>query len=481
MGGSWGDVRLGQTSVINFGSTLLASIAGFVATLYIAQELGSATLGAYSLFIAVLTWIKTGFGSGLHYAVTKRMSEIGDNSRDLGAGLIVQTVAFVFVSLGLIAIRDPLNEYLSFRGTELLILTLGVALAFSFVISTLHGEQKVHVAALLKPIDRVIRSGVQIGVVFLSLLGGGIAGLVWGYVAGAIVATVAGITLVSVRPRLPDREHFENVLGFTRYSWLSGLEERSFSAMDTVVLGAFVSTNLIGYYEVAWNLASLLAIFGTSIVQTLFPTISELASNDEYDAVGDLVTDGLAYLGLFLIPGLLGVLVVGEHVLQIYGSEFQRASTVLVILVAARLIYAYEAQFISTLDALNHPEVAFRVNLVFVTTNLVLNIAFVSLFGWLGAAVATGIASCIGLVLSFQALRSFVEFDLPIREFANQLIAAVIMGGIVLLGEPFVVQRIAGPMLAALLLVGGGAAVYFLTLLGISVQFRTTVRDNVLL
>lgn len=472
-------MRLGQTSVIKFGSTLLASIAGFVATLYIAQELGSATLGAYSLFIAVLTWLRTGFGSGIHYAINKRVSEVGNSSRDLGAGLIVQTVAFVLVSLGLIAVRGPLNEYLSFRGTELLILTLGVVLAFSFVNSTLHGEQKVHVAALLRPIDQIVRSSVQLGVVFLSLLGGGIAGLVWGYVAGAIVATVVGATLISIRPRLPDREHFENVLGFTRYSWLSGIEERSFSAMDTVVLGAFVSTNLIGYYEVAWNLASLLAIFGTAIAQTLFPTISNLASNDEYDAVSNLVTDGLAYLGLFLIPGLFGVLVVGEHVLQIYGSEFQRASTILVVLVAARLVYVYEAQFISTLDALDYPEVAFRVNLVFVTVNLVLNVALVSLFGWFGAAVATGIAACIGLVLSFRALRSLIEFDLPLREFTNQLLAAIVMGGIVWVSEPIVVQMSVGPIVTALLLVGSGAMVYFLVLSIISEQFRTTVRNNI--
>lgn len=456
-------------------------MAGFVATLYIAQELGSATLGAYSLFIAVLTWLKTGFGSGIHYAINKRVSEVGDSSRDLGAGLIVQTVAFVFVSLGLITIRDLLNKYLSFQGTELLILTLGVILAFSFVNSTLHGEQKVHIAAFLKPIDQIVRSSVQLGVVFLSLLGGGIAGLVWGYIAGAIVATVIGATLISIQPRLPGREHFENVLGFTRYSWLSGLEERSFSAMDTVVLGAFVSTNLIGYYEVAWNLASLLAIFGTAIAQTLFPTISNLASNDEYDAVGNLVTDGLAYLGLFLIPGLFGVIVIGEHVLQIYGNDFQRASTILVILVAARLIYVYEAQFITTLDALNYPEVAFRVNLVFVTINLVLNVAFVSLFGWFGAAVATGIAALVGLVLSFRALRSLLEFDLPLREFANQLTAAVVMGGIVWLSEPTIVQMSVGPILTALLLVGSGATVYFLILTGISKQFRMTVRNNITL
>ena len=471
-------MRLGQTSVINFGATLLASLAGFAATLYIAQKLGSATLGAYSLFIAVLIWMQTGFGSGLHYAINKRLSEIGDSSRDLGAGLIAQAVAFVIVSMGLFAFSQTLNEYLSFQGTKLLIIALGIALAFSFVSSILRGEQKVHIAAILKPIDRIIRSGAQLGVIFLSLLGGGLAGLVWGYVAGATVATIVGIALVSVRPRLPNRQHFENVLGFTRYSWLSGIEQRSFSAMDTVVLGAFVSTNLIGYYEVAWNLASLLAIFGNSIVQTLFPAISELASDDEHDAAAKLVTDGLRYLGLFLIPGLFGVLVVGEYVLQIYGSEFQRASMVLIVLVAARLIYAYEAHLISALDALDHPEITFRINLIFVTANLLLNIIFVSQFGWFGAAVATGLAASLGLVLAFNALRSFVDFTLPTQEFANQLIAAIMMGIVVFFVEPLIVRIPFDPIFIALSLVIPGTIVYFFTLLSISERFRATVRVN---
>jgi O-antigen/teichoic acid export membrane protein len=48
--------------------------------------------------------------------------------------------------------------------------------------------------------------------------------------------------------------------------------------MDTLVLAIFVSNSLIAVYEVAWNLASLFAIFGSSISRTLFPEISKLSS-----------------------------------------------------------------------------------------------------------------------------------------------------------------------------------------------------------
>lgn len=475
------DVRIGQTSAIHFGSEVLASLAGFVATLYIARELGGSVLGTYALFIAVVIWVKTGFGSGLHQAVKKRVSEVGDSQRYLGAGLLLQAVAFVAVSIAILLARDPLNAYLGFDGAGLLVATLGVVLATSFVASILHGEQNVHLASVLRPLDRVVRSGVQLAVVFLGVLGGGLVGLIWGYVAGAIVAVIVGLVFVSLRPKWPRREHVVSVLDFTRYSWLSGVEGRSFSAMDTVVLGVFVSTTLIGYYEVAWNLASLLAIFGTSISESLFPTISELESSDEHGEIRDLVNNGLAYSGLFLIPGLVGVLLVGEHVLGLYGSEFEQAGTVLAILVVARLVYAYESQFVMTLNAVDYPDVAFRVNVVFVAANLGLNVLFVYLYGWTGAAVATALAALIGLFVAYAALRRIMTVGLPLPEVGRQVAAAAVMGAVLYPAREVVVTATSASLLETLLLVSLGAGVYFVTLLVLSARFRTTVRDNVAL
>jgi O-antigen/teichoic acid export membrane protein len=472
-------VRLGQTSVVHFGSELLASVAGFVATLYIARELGSSTLGTYALFIAVLIWLKTGVGSGLHQAINKRVSEVGDSARYLGAGIVIQAALFGVVALVLFVFRPYLDWYLGFEGTLLLILALAVVLAFSLVSSTLHGEQKVHVAALLRPLDRVVRSSVQLAVVFLGIIGGGVAGLVWGYVAGAVVAVAAGAVLLSLRPKWPDREQISSVVDFTRYSWLSGIEERSFSAMDTVVLGVFVSQSFIGYYEVAWNLASLLAIFGNSISESLFPTISELESNAERESVRDLLNNGLAYTGLFLIPGFVGVVLVGEPILGLYGSEFEQAGTVLAILVVARLIYAYEAQFIMTLNAIDYPDIAFRVNLVFVASNIVLNVVLVYLYGWVGAAVGTATAAFVGLIVAYYALTDVIDLKIPVGELARQLVAAIAMGVVLYPTRGVVLGLLETRIVEALLLVSFGAGVYFAVLVVLSTRFRTTVRNNI--
>jgi len=471
-------VRLGQTSAIHFGSQVVSSVVGFVATLYIARNLGSATLGTYSLFVAVVIWLKVATGTGLQQAVKKRISEHDGGPRDLGAGVVIQAVAFVIVALAALALSGPLTDYLRFDGARLVIVALAVTLAFSFVGATLQGDRRVHLAALLTPIDRVIRSGLQLAVVLLGVLGGGVAGLAWGYVAGAAVAGVVGLAFVTMRPRWPGREQFERVLGFARYSWLSGIEGRSFSSMDTIVLGLLVASNLIGYYEVAWNLASILAVFGTSISDALYPELSQLSSEDADEAVAGLVNDALAYTGLFVIPGLVGVAAVGDRVLAIYGGEFRAASTVLVLLVVARLVYAYEAQLVSTLYAIDRPGVAFRVNVAFVVTNLGLNLLFVALYGWIGAAVATTIAAVVGLILAYRALSAAVTFDVPMAELGRQWLAAVTMGGAVVVAEGLVADGLGSGIVGTFLLIGFGAAVYFITLLGLSERLRTTVSEN---
>lgn len=471
-------MRLGQTSIIHFGSQVLSSVVGFVATLYIARELGSATLGTYSVFLAVLIWLKVATGGGIQGAVRKRISESNGGERDLGAGIVVQVVAFVLVAAVALLFAAPLNEYLRFDGAHLLVAALGLTLCFSFVRAVLEGQQQVHIAALLRPVDRTVRSVVQIAAILL--LSGGLLWLVGGYAIGALVATLVGLFFVALRPRWPQREQFERILGFARYFWLSSIEGRSFSSMDTVVLGVFVSSSLIGVYEVAWNLASIFAIFGTSITSALFPTISNLSSENSLEVVSDLVNDALAYAGLFIVPGLVGSLIIGDRVLSIYGEEFTGGATVLVLLVVAQLVYAYESQFVSTLNAIDRPGVAFRVSFAFVGVNLVLNLVLVWRHGWHGAAVATMIAACVGLLLGYRALSRLVSFTIPVSELARQWFAAGVMGIAVYLTEEFVSASAEIPgVYVTVLLALFGAGVYFGALAVVSERFRTTARSNI--
>jgi len=465
-------MRIGRTSIVHFGSQLIATVVGFVATIYFARRLGADTLGVYFLTISVYLWVEILASGGIQSAVTKRLSEGEKQARRLTAALLVATLILVLFILGLFAFADTVERYLGASVVPGLILLTVVGTAFSLLRSVLNGEKKVHVQALLTPVDRIARAALQIGLV---VAGSGLAGLLYGYFGAMVVAIVVGAFFVSTRFTIPCREDFVSILSYAKYAWLNGINTRAFASTDTIVLGFFVSSTLIGVYEIAWNVASILAVFGSSISQAVFPEISSLSADDEVDRATSLISDALAFTGLFTIPGLVGGLILGEWILGIYGSEFRQGSLVLAVLITARLLSAYQWQFINALGALDHPDRAFRINLAFLVLNVVLNVVLIYFYGWIGAAIATTLSAAVTLVLGYRSLQALIDVPIPYDEIGRQVVAAGAMGTVIyVLSLVIEVQNH-----TALLLVGLGAAVYFVVLTAISNRFRTTVLANI--
>jgi O-antigen/teichoic acid export membrane protein len=253
-----------------------------------------------------------------------------------------------------------------------------------------------------------------------------------------------------------------------------------FSYTDIVVLGFFVSSGLIGVYAVAWNISQFLILFSGTLRSTLFPEMSEISAQEDSQAVSRIVEQSLTFSGLFLIPGLFGSILLGERILRIYGPEFPQGAVVLSILIVANLFMGYQNQLLNTLNAVDRPDLAFRVNVVFVAANLVLNVVLIYTYSWVGAAVATAMSVALSLALAYRHVNALIDFKTPVGEIAKQWLAGgvtavVVYGGLWtertyrVIGHNFVI---------VVLLVLLGAAVYFAVLLGLSREFRRTVNRN---
>jgi len=467
-------MRIGQTSAVYFLSEVLSSVLGFAATLYVAKALGQQgddVLGVYFVVIALVIWLSVVGGLGLQVALRKRLSESDEGPAYLAAGLLIQTAVFVVVAAVLLLAAPYLTGFLRGVDVGVVVGLVFAALALQFVRTALEGRHLVHVSSVLSPLDRIARAVVQIGAVFLGFA---LGGLLLGYAVGAVVAAAAGAVVLGRDLAFPERRHVTDLVSYARYSWLSSVSARAFRSLDTVVLGLFVAEGLIGVYEIAWNLASILAVFGTAIARSMFPSISELSAQEEVAAVAGLVTDSLRFAGFFLIPGFVGAILLGGEVLRIYGSQFTRGNVVLVVLVGARLVYTYQHQFVNALNAIDRPDLAFRVEGVFVVTNLGLNVALVLEFGWIGAAVATALSALLATLLAHRALAAEVDFELPLAELGRQVFASLVMGGVVLAGT----TALPGTLPVGLGLVFLGAAVYGVVVFVISPTLRQVVVVN---
>ncbi|WP_089670316.1 oligosaccharide flippase family protein [Halobacterium jilantaiense] len=457
--------------MVNFLSNLVMSFSGFVATIFLTRTLGQEQYGAYVVVLSVLSWVAIAGTLGLPQAVRKRVSE-SDDGNYVVSGALAQLGLYAVVAVFLWIARPYLNAFMGLDATWILILMLAVRLGLGFVRNVLDGQHLVHVTSVLSPIEWTSRSIVQVALV---LSGFGIAGAFAGYIVGAIVGSIIGMYFVSIPDRLPSRHEFYRLKSYAQFSWLSSVKGRTFLSMDTIILAVFVSNSLIAVYEVAWNLASLFAIFGASISKTLFPEMSKISSDEgTVDEIAGLLQVSLAYSGLFIIPGLVGAALLGDIVLTIYGPDFDVGYYILLVLTFARLLYGYMGQFLSTINALNYPDLTFYINVIFIVVNLTLNVILTWQFGWYGAAAATMMSAGIGLILGYYFAKQVINVSIPFSEVGKQCLSAGIMATVVIIGR----FNTADSLPVVVVLVGIGAAVYFASLLVLSEEFRTTVADN---
>jgi O-antigen/teichoic acid export membrane protein len=463
-------MRLGRTTLLHFASQVGVSLSGFAATFAIARLGGANVLGTYAVAVALTFWFNVP-ATAIGDAITKRLSEGSERGRLLATGLVIELGIAAIVGLGLLAGVPLVESFVGAPVGELVAALVTANVALVTTVAVLNGEKKVAQSGWLKTLERVVRSVIHIAAV---VLGFGVAALVAGHVVAVLVAVGVGVFLTGLRPSRPTVADARSLLRYARYAWLGKLKTRAFGWMDTIVLAGFaVGASLIGVYEVAWSLASVFALVAVSVKSTLFPELSDLSTSEDYERIHHYLNEGMVFTGVFIIPGLFGAWILGERVLRVYSPEFTQGALVLVVLVLARMLAAYGEQLLNAVNAVDRPDVAFRINALFVVVNLGLNVGLVYAYGWVGAAVATALSGGVVMMLSYRALARLIgRPDLPLAEFGRQLLASLVMSGAVLAAA----QVVPGTHYATVGLAFGGAAVYTVALLGLSGRVRGKAR-----
>ena len=470
-------MRLGQVTAVHFGSKVFASLLGFSATVYFARVLGATTLGQYALVLTTVTWAAVLGEIGIGSAIKKRVSEGRDRRQFLGAGVVLISVTGAFAGILIVIFREQVNAYVGSRVTELVILILFTALYQSYVSASLEGNNLVHIHAIFASGGQILRAIAQF---MLVVIGFGLSGMLGGYVIGHMIAMTSCLWLFGLRPSLPKTRYIVSLFEYAKFAWLGNIQSRTFDTFDIAFLGIFVSQDLIGIYSVTWFLGRFLNFFTNAISTALFPVISELAVEDSPTAVTDLVEEALAYTGIMLIPGLIGASVIGDRLLMIYGKSFVTGVEILLILIAGFLMYAYTRQLLTVLNAIDRPDLAFRVNGALISSNVALNVVLIWQVGWTGAAIATALSAVTGLAAAFYYTHQEIPFTIPTGEIGRQLTAGILMGGVIYLirvasnsywisiqNEVFIIVAITV-----------GAGVYLVSLVIISSRFRKVVVQN---
>jgi len=443
-----GGRALRRNTLINFAGHAGPFLIGIVLFPFIIQQLGAERFGLLSIaWIApeLFAFIDLGLGR----ATTKYAAEALAKGDDLGVSKIVWTVIPVQMMLGgigtIIAISSTpflTDKFLNISAAlrpeanemfHIIACSIPLVLVSTSMIGLLGAGQRFgSITAVSSTVYATSIAMILVGLLFLSWTLAEIATLL---VAARLLALVAYYRLcIHTFPsfKMPrfDLAHLPKLLTFGGWLTASSVAVPALLYADRFVIGATLNMAAVAYYSVPYEIATRLWIVPASVVPTVFPAFSMLATRRQLHRLKLLVTEFTKWVNLVMGSAvLIGAAFAREILHSWVGPDFAREGTLALQIIALGIFINSMVQVQCALvQALGRPDVTAKLHLIQLPLHAVLVWWFVSRWGVTGAAMAQAIRLGIEAMLFWAATCRVTS--LP---FASLLSGKQIQGSLLLL------------------------------------------------
>lgn len=202
------------------------------------------------------------------------------------------------------------------------------------------------------------------------------------------------------------RRHFRPILHFFAMSVATTV----YTSLDVVMLGFMKNNTVVGYYNAAVKIKTILVSLVTSLGTVLLPRLSYYYENHEISLFWSLVTRTFSFVFLFAVPCCLFFSVFAKDVILILsGDQFLPSIIPMIILMPTILLIGLTN--ITGMQVLV-PEKREVAVLISVTagaiTDFILNLILIPFLDASGAAIGTLCAEIVVLIVQFYALKKHI-------------------------------------------------------------------------
>ena len=295
-------------------------------------------------------------------------------------------------------------------------------------------EYEVFSKRLFKPVMRVLCVGGAL--VFGASVFGVVAAMVVASVLTLGVAVSLFITRMEIRPHLRSpaatretvRDYYNYSLPLTAKEAGTVMQGR----LDVLLVGVFLSATAVGVYNVAVLLAGVLYVPLLAANQLFAPVASRLYSRGKR---ADLVAIYRAVTRWIFTSSLLLAVFLGVfrfELLGLFGPEFTAGAAVLLLMLVGQLCNAATGPSGYLLMMTDHQYVVMANEWVFGVANVILTIAFIQLFGLVGAALASAGVLAVRNLTKLAEVWYFERMSPYSRSFGKPVLAGLLTAGVLL-------------------------------------------------
>lgn len=448
--------KLAKGSIVVLIGSFIFRIGGYIYRVLMANMLGPSGYGVLGLTMPIQGFLIMIAGAGLPPAIAKFVAEYQAQGREDLVKEVISTSLKMMALLGIIfsfvifLLAKPLAIGLFHKPEAVLPFQLiALITPFSVIVGafrgTFQGFYQMTNILITRAVEQIFMIGVAVGLVLLGVY---VAGAVIGTAVGFFAAMISAIILFRkeiakklshprnrlsrVKRKFTIREQMSMAKMLFLFSVpvvISGLAELAIYDLDTFVIGVYMPSSAVGYYNAASPIARLPLIISMSIATSVLPATSEAMGLKDKNLLYTYILQSYRYVSMTVLPLCIGMIVFATPIMGIlFGATYIPAAESLQIMTAGMLFFTIYMISSSISQGLGKPVLPMVILLIGIVIDLALNIAFVPKFGINGAALATAISSFFIMAGVLGKTLQLARVRLPLGDFGKIGIASILMG-----------------------------------------------------
>jgi len=393
----------GATYLIS--SKIIFLISGYGVNIAAARILGPESYGIIGIIISLMTIMNLFFISGIPKAAAKYLSENKQWNKNIIKTAIKFQIIFLIVSFIIFLLLAPvlahiLGDHSLTRYIMLTVLVVPFYALFSlYSDGFLNGYRFFKKQALTLSIFSILKFFI---VFIMLMIGFKIEGVVFGYLTAAFFGFVVAFYYFNkIQIEGDNKFPKDKLIKFAIPTILFSIFILLIFNIDLLLVKALIKQNIeTGYYTSASMIARIPYYIFSGLAVTLLPSISYSISKKKIDKTKTQITKSLRYMLIILLPIIFLVSATASQLVKLlYTKTYFPAGEALQILI-------FGLGFLSFFNILAHiamgsakPKIAVGTASFTMIMALALNIYLIPLYNIKGAAIATTIASSMGLIV----------------------------------------------------------------------------------
>ncbi len=299
---------------------------------------------------------------------------------------------------------------------------------------------------------------ILVGILVLS--GHGIFGATVGlFATNLMLFLMMGFLIVSeIGVAVPKFRHLREYLSFGLPTVPGNLSSWVVNSSDRYMVALFLGTAYVGYYSPGYSLGNIVNMFIAPLSFMLPAVLSKHYDDGNLKDVKTVLSYSMKYFLALAIPSVVGLSLLSKPLLTILSTPeiAEQGYLITPFLALTGLLFGLFAIIAEILVLEKKTSITGTIWILAAVLNLGLNIIFVPRIGIMGAAATTLVAYSLAFILSAYYSFKYLVFPVDGSFILKCLVAATIMGAVVVIGG----AQMSGGLLGIFLLVGVSALVY---------------------